>query len=222
MSHPSYGLGRIFVPDERDNSHLMSAHLPTKLRLPIRNYIQPGPVLNQGNKPYCVAFGTRQFLVSPPGFLATEEPTTDEIYAGAQANDDIDGPPPEYDGTTVRGAMSYLSKRGLLKEYVWANNLDDVREWILLGKGLVVVGFNWYERMFTPDENHVIHVGGKQEGGHCFDICGADDEKEAFRMVNSWGTDWSDNGQAWLTYADFERLLGEDGEAATAVEVAGA
>ena len=38
-------------------------------------------------------------------------------------------------------------------------------------------------------------------GGHAMVICGFDDEKNAFRVVNSWGDDWGDNGYIWIDYS---------------------
>ena len=42
-------------------------------------------------------------------------------------------------------------------------------------------------------------------GGHAMTIVGYDDNKfgGAFRVVNSWGTDYGDNGFLWIKYSDF-------------------
>ena len=42
-------------------------------------------------------------------------------------------------------------------------------------------------------------------GGHAMTIVGYDDYKfgGAFRVVNSWGQDYGDNGYLWITYSDF-------------------
>lgn len=37
-------------------------------------------------------------------------------------------------------------------------------------------------------------------GGHAMTIVGYDDAKNAFRIVNSWGKIWGDNGYAWVDY----------------------
>lgn len=36
------------------------------------------------------------------------------------------------------------------------------------------------------------------EGGHAITIVGYDDDKHAFRMLNSWGPNWGDNGFMWI------------------------
>ncbi len=53
---------------------------------------------------------------------------------------------------------------------------------------------------------------GKQNGdgdGHALCVIGYDDEKYggAFEIMNSWGTDWANNGFVWITYEDFHRSV---------------
>mgnify|MGYP002399950231 CR=1 FL=1 len=43
-------------------------------------------------------------------------------------------------------------------------------------------------------------LNGQQGGGHAMSIVGYDDAKGAFRIANSWGTNWGDNGFAWIDY----------------------
>ena len=58
--------------------------------------------------------------------------------------------------------------------------------------------------------NEFIHNGkdiwkdpGTAEGGHCMLLVGYDDSKNAFRVMNSWGTEWGDNGFGWIDYGLF-------------------
>lgn len=37
-------------------------------------------------------------------------------------------------------------------------------------------------------------------GGHAMVICGYDDSKAAFKIVNSWGDDWCEGGYIWVDY----------------------
>jgi len=48
-------------------------------------------------------------------------------------------------------------------------------------------------------------------GGHCMAVVGYDDFKEggAFRIMNSWGTEWGENGFAWVRYKDFNYFCKE-------------
>jgi C1A family cysteine protease len=38
-------------------------------------------------------------------------------------------------------------------------------------------------------------------------ICGYNDAKKAFRVMNSWGKGWADNGFAWIDYDFFAQNL---------------
>ena len=39
--------------------------------------------------------------------------------------------------------------------------------------------------------------------GHAFVICGYDDAKNAYKVMNSWGTTWGDAGYSWIDYHFF-------------------
>jgi Papain family cysteine protease len=52
---------------------------------------------------------------------------------------------------------------------------------------------------------------GKSEGGHAMTLVGWDDSKKAFKIVNSWGKDWGDNGFGWVDYTYFTTLLKNGG-----------
>lgn len=48
-------------------------------------------------------------------------------------------------------------------------------------------------------------------GGHAMCVVGYDDNKYggAFLLMNSWGTDWGNNGFAWVNYSDFNFYVRE-------------
>ena len=52
---------------------------------------------------------------------------------------------------------------------------------------------------------------GKSYGGHAMVCVGYDDAKKAFKIANSWGPTWADNGFTWIDYTFFTKLLTEDG-----------
>jgi C1A family cysteine protease len=41
------------------------------------------------------------------------------------------------------------------------------------------------------------------DGGHAMVLIGYDDDRRAFRLQNSWGTGWGDQGRAWVSYDTF-------------------
>lgn len=46
-------------------------------------------------------------------------------------------------------------------------------------------------------------------GGHALVIVGYDDSMSAFRLINSWGTAWGDNGFGWISYGAFRQIVRE-------------
>ena len=48
-------------------------------------------------------------------------------------------------------------------------------------------------------------------GGHAMCLIGYDDQKAggAFKVLNSWGRQWGNNGYAWVTYDDFDQFAKE-------------
>lgn len=43
-------------------------------------------------------------------------------------------------------------------------------------------------------------IAGSLLGCHAIAIVGYDDTKSAFKVINSWGTDWGNNGYGWISY----------------------
>jgi uncharacterized protein (TIGR02145 family) len=42
--------------------------------------------------------------------------------------------------------------------------------------------------------------GSTSLGSHCTLLYGWDDNRNAFKMLNSWGSNWADNGSTWIDY----------------------
>ena len=81
-----------------------------------------------------------------------------------------------------------------------------------------MVGTNWYVGMFYPDKNGLIKISGGLAGGHAYVINGVDTKKQLFRIKNSWGRSWGISGTAYISFANMQRLIAEDGEVCLAVE----
>ncbi len=45
--------------------------------------------------------------------------------------------------------------------------------------------------------------------GHAMCVIGYDDNRQAFQLMNSWGSEWGQNGVAWIGYRDFEHFTKE-------------
>ena len=62
-----------------------------------------------------------------------------------------------------------------------------------------------YTGLWTPNQYEEI------DGGHAMSIVGYDDYKYggSFRVVNSWGKNYGDNGYIWMRYSDFKKFAKE-------------
>lgn len=88
-------------------------------------------------------------------------------------------------------------------------DLDQVKQ-LLLNGHVVVFGINVYDNYYNiSDYNNIYALAdktGSDHGGHAQCIVGFDDTIDtpdgqgAFRVVNSWGTGWGDNGFYWISY----------------------
>jgi hypothetical protein len=139
------------------------------------------------------------------------------IYHEAQKIDpwpggDYPGAFPQYEGSSVLAGVQVAQRLGWCSGYNWAFGLND----LILGvgyRGPAILGINWYEGMSTPDSAGFIHVTGKKLGGHCIVDNSVNVKKERFTLHNSWGAGWGINGECYISFADMDRLLREDGEA---------
>ncbi|MEL7040168.1 MAG: C1 family peptidase [Pseudomonadota bacterium] len=50
---------------------------------------------------------------------------------------------------------------------------------------------------------------GREQSGHAMVIVGYDDGKQAFKLINSWGTNWGTDGYGWISYQHFPRVVRE-------------
>ncbi len=60
---------------------------------------------------------------------------------------------------------------------------------------------------FEKKANYIWTEQGNVSGGHCMLLVGYDDQKKAFKVMNSWGTEWGDNGFGWIDYQLFPQAV---------------
>lgn len=215
-SRRGHGLGRRAAKDDRDALYPLRTLIP--LQVPdIGKFYATGPVLDQGATPRCVAFAWKQWLDSSPiRDKEAADPAPLKIYQRAQELDEWPGE--AYDGTSVRAGAKVMEELGRLVAYHWSTSADDVHDY-LITTSTVVFGVAWYEDMFNPSKSGFIKPTGALAGGHAFLCIGYSKRRGAFRFVNSWGSDWGDNGRFWMTGESVQTLLDRDGEACAALEV---
>jgi hypothetical protein len=214
------GLGRIKKDDPGDLRFLMPKRRLEAKKITSRLWVC-NRILDQGSTPMCVGYATWNYLDSFPVHNTPKESPA-EIYDQARKLDEIPGE--DYEGTTTRGAMKFLQQKGYIGAYNWAFDCEAIIDHVL-AVGPVIVGTDWYDRMFTPEKGY-IRVGGQVAGGHEWLIVGANRERKnpdktlgACRMVNSWGRDWSEGGRAWISFQDLDYLIKHNGDATTATEL---
>lgn len=204
------GLGRRPEFDERSKLHPIRTLVAA---LPLRSYTWSVPVvLDQGSEGSCVGHAFSHEAAARPVKVGniTHEIAVD-VYKHAQALDEWPGD--NYSGTSILAGAKACVQRGWYTGYKWGFSLSDVL--LALGyKGPVVLGINWYESMIDVGMNGIMRVEGDVAGGHAILANGVSIKNRTVRLHNSWGPDdWGNNGQAFISFKDLERLLSEEGEA---------
>jgi C1A family cysteine protease len=83
---------------------------------------------------------------------------------------------------------------------VYTNDITAIKS-LLLSNHPVMIGIFPDNSFFNATPDFVWRsYSGSQYGGHAVTIVGYDDARNAFKIINSWGTTWGDNGYSWIDY----------------------
>jgi hypothetical protein len=210
-------LDRIPRFDTRSLNFVLADHFAMTTPLVTRRRLQWGLYLDQFQEGACVGFGTAKALGIAPKHWTVDNAMARALYFDAQRFDEWAGE--NYEGSSVLGAMQALRSDDRITAYYWATSVSQMQHAICSTLGPMVVGVNWYEGMFEPGPDGFVRVAGDVAGGHCVCLGGIDMERKAFVLHNSWGRYWGGVGgaqvsSAFLSFADMDRLLHEQGEAA--------
>ena len=207
---------RLVQFDERSRAYRIRDLVPRKRR----SYTwRCNQTLNQGSEGACVGFAVAHEFIARPAEVRGigYRFARDSIYWEAQKIDpwpggSYPGARPRYEGTSVLAGVQIAQRLGYCEEYRWSFSISD----LLLGLGYhgpAILGVNWYDSMYTPDEDGFIRPRGSIVGGHAILARAVNVRDRYVTLRNSWGSRWGDAGDCRMTFDALEDLLAEDGEA---------
>lgn len=126
--------------------------------------------------------------------------------------------PPEWgtphEGSATDSPYKGLREEGVITGWKWLFGEAELREYVTWF-GPATVGTVWLNDMFDPLPTGFLPVSGAVAGGHEYRIVQYNRYLQAYRIINSWGKAWGQNGRAWIHASDMKSLLDQDGDAAT-------
>lgn len=149
----------------------------------------------------------------PAGDHALNEAFAVALYSLATILDGVPGTyPPTDTGSSGLGVAKALKAIGLATGYGHAFSLAALTS--ALQGGPVIIGIPWLNSMFTPAADGRIPVDQSSgvAGGHEIEIAGYDAAAGEYWLTNSWGTSWGQGGRGYLTAADLQWLLSQQGD----------
>lgn len=202
-------LDRIPQTDSRNRLFLVRDTIETQTQRPYTWFVDKR--LDQGWEGACVGFAhTHNANARPAPFGGATDEYARGVYEEAKEVDEWEGS--DYEGTSVLAGAKVMQSRGFFKEYRWAYTIDDLI--LAIGhRGPAIMGTDWLEGMYDPDSDGFLRPYGYVAGGHAWLVNGVNIKGKYFKMVNSWGPSWGDNGTAKVSFEDMERLLYLNGEA---------
>lgn len=191
----------------------------------------PSVVLDQGREGACVGFSIAAEAGSDPVPVHREDgkALTDlalRVYRRAQELDPWPetGPGGE-GGTSIQAGAAAGVELGLFDEYLWARSVDELiavltrpaRGDDAVPFGPVVAGVEWFDSLYRPAADGYGEAEGTRVGRHAILIRGVALKPTLkgrkltdplFRLRNSWGPDYGDAGELYLTAPTLEAMLG--------------
>lgn len=102
-------------------------------------------------------------------------------------------------------ALDFRIKRWLAVD---PRQIDDVKGQLALGNP-VIFGIYVGESFERLKGKNVYRGEDKTTLAHAMTVVGYDDQRQALKIINSWGTLWGDNGFGWIDYETFKKSSGE-------------
>jgi hypothetical protein len=85
----------------------------------------------------------------------------------------------------------------------------EIKTWIASGSP-VLIGMTVDEGFQALGSGQIYKArNGTTLGGHALVVTGYSDSKNAFKVINSWSTDWADGGFGWIDYDIFRSTVSQ-------------
>lgn len=88
-----------------------------------------------------------------------------------------------------------------------AATVDDLKYWLSEQDDCVILSVPVYPSF---DAGVFDSLSGSSRGGHAICLVGYNDSTERLKFINSWGSDWADNGYGYITYDIWNQLVSMD------------
>lgn len=184
------------------------------------------PVLDQGELGSCTGnaatgnLGTGAYYATIPSSVTLDENEAVKLYSAATALDSYQGTyPPNDTGSDGLSVAKAAQQAGLIAGYQHVTSLNDAIAALQLGP--IITGVNWYSSFDNPSKSGKVSItkSAYVRGGHEFVLDEVDVTNKLIGATNSWGESWGLKGRFYFSFADYERLLAEQGDATVFVKL---
>ena len=227
MSLQNFKLGlRRSSEDPRDNDFKLK--VPMNVKLPISHEIIPRAIYNQGDIGSCSSNAIANQIMALKNYDDNTYPSrlfqyyNSRLLEGNEKSDSgvtyrscykslakfgfCDEKLWEYDTTKYKNEPPKecydKANTTLIKKYQSLIPSIYAIEYALSQNKIVCFGAIIFDNFNDYDKNDFIipFPKGGQLGGHALAICSYDHTKRLFKIVNSWGIEWGDDGFAFMRY----------------------
>ena len=103
------------------------------------------------------------------------------------------------------------AKEFAIADWRRVNAQDDVEIQTQIASGFPVLIGMMVDEGFQNLRGNSIYTNksGKLSGGHAMVVVGYDEDISAYKVINSWGTEWGNGGFGWISYNAFHQTVKE-------------